>query len=60
MNDSDLISKLLSRDETAFEQVFKTHYKNLHAYAFTLLKDDMAAEEMVQNVFCKLWETKSW
>lgn len=56
MNDSDLISKLLSRDETAFEQVFKTHYKNLHAYAFTLLKDDMAAEEMVQNVFCKLWE----
>lgn len=47
---------LAQRDERAFEQVFKQHYKPLHAYAFTLLKDDAAAEEMVQNVFYKLWE----
>lgn len=39
-----------------FEQVFKTHFKGLHAYACTLLKDEVMAEEMVQNVFCKLWE----
>lgn len=51
-----LINRLCSRDETAFELVFKQHYKGLHAYAFTLLKDDDIAEEMVQNVFYKLWE----
>ena len=51
-----LIDKLSSKDEAAFEQVFKQHYKGLHAYAFTLIKDEAAAEEMVQNVFYKLWE----
>lgn len=43
---------------TAFENVFKNHFKSLHAYAYTIVKDEMAAEEMVQNVFCKIWERK--
>lgn len=47
---------LAQRDETAFEQVFKTHFKRLHAYAFTILKDEAEAEEMVQQVFFKIWE----
>ncbi|NIG57400.1 RNA polymerase sigma-70 factor [Chitinophaga sp. Cy-1792] len=48
---------VLEQDGTCtFEQIFKTHYKGLHAYACTILKDDIMAEEMVQNVFCKLWE----
>jgi RNA polymerase sigma-19 factor, ECF subfamily len=47
---------LSKRDEAAFEQVFKTYYRNLHAYAFTMLKDEAEAEEMVQQVFFKLWE----
>ena len=51
------IGILLSRkDESAFEQVFKTHFKNLHSYAFTILKDQDEAEEIVQQVFFKLWE----
>jgi RNA polymerase sigma-70 factor (ECF subfamily) len=52
-----VITGLLSeRNEKAFEQVFKSHFKNLHAYAATILKDDIMAEEMVQNVFFKMWE----
>lgn len=47
---------LARRDEQAFEQVFKTHFKSLHAYAFTILKDEAEAEEMVQQVFFKLWD----
>ena len=47
---------LAQKDETAFEQVFKTHFKRLHAYAFTILRDEVEAEEMVQQVFFKLWE----
>lgn len=47
---------LAQRDETTFEQVFKTHFKRLHAYAFTILKDEAEAEEMVQQVFFKIWE----
>lgn len=41
-----------------FEQVFKEHFKSLHAYACSILKDEDSAEEVVQNVFYKLWEKK--
>ena len=55
--ENETINTLLAqRDETAFEQVFKTHFKRLHAYAFTILRDEVEAEEMVQQVFFKLWE----
>jgi len=55
--ENDAIGTLLAqKDETAFEQVFKTHFKRLHAYAFTILRDEVEAKEMVQQVFFKLWE----
>jgi len=55
--ENESIGTLLGqKDETAFEQVFKTYFKRLHAYAFTILKNDVEAEEMVQQVFFKLWE----
>lgn len=45
-------------DEKTFEQLFKSHYQALYAYAFTLLKDDMQAEETVQGFFLKAWEKR--
>lgn len=51
-----IASLLLQKDEAVFEQVFKKYFKNLHAYAFTMLKDQEMAEEMVQQVFFKLWD----
>lgn len=44
--------------ETEFEQVFKSHFKALHAYACTILQEEAMAEEIVQQVFFKLWEKK--
>jgi RNA polymerase sigma-70 factor (ECF subfamily) len=49
-------SLLAQRDQTTFERLFKTYFKQLHAYAFTMLRDEADAEEMVQQVFFKLWE----
>lgn len=40
----------------AFEQVFKDYFKALHGYAMAILKDSDEAEEMVQQVFFKLWD----
>jgi RNA polymerase sigma-70 factor, ECF subfamily len=55
-SESGTIARLAQKDELAFEQVFKTHFKSLHGYALAILKDESTAEEMVQNVFFKLWD----
>lgn len=44
--------------ETYFEQLFKTYYKELLIYATTLVDAREAAEEIVQQVFYKLWEKR--
>jgi len=41
------------------EQLFKTHFKGLHAYAYIILRDSHLAEEIVQEVFVKLCERAS-
>ena len=57
---SDRLSPVLvnAGNEELFEQVFKSHFKSLHAYAYTILRDASTAEEMVQEVFYNLWEKK--
>jgi len=45
-------------DPALFEKVFKCYFKSLHLYACTIVKNETVAEEMVQNVFYKLWEKK--
>ncbi|HEY8929658.1 MAG TPA: RNA polymerase sigma-70 factor [Mucilaginibacter sp.] len=49
-----------SGTEAGFEYLFKTHFRELHAYAFSLLKDWDTAEEIVQAMFLKLWEKNEW
>ncbi len=56
LTEASLITGLQQRSEAAFQQVFTTWYRPLHAYAFTLLQEEAMAEEMVQSVFVKLWE----
>jgi RNA polymerase sigma-70 factor (ECF subfamily) len=38
------------------EQLFKTHFAGLYAYAYTILRDSHLAEEIVQEVFVRLYE----
>ena len=45
-------------DDQAFEQLFKAHYRGLHAYAHTILRNEHLAEEMVQGMFLKFWEKR--
>jgi RNA polymerase sigma-70 factor (ECF subfamily) len=59
LHDTGSVQHLAENGVTVFEQVFKSHFKSLHAYAFTMVKDEMAAEELVQQVFYKIWERKA-
>ena len=52
-NSATLLNK---RNHAAFEQVFKTYFKCLHSYAYTILKNDAEAEDIVQKLFVKFWE----
>jgi RNA polymerase sigma-70 factor, ECF subfamily len=56
LNDTHFIELLAKRDESAFEKVFKDNFKKLQSYAITIVSDENVAEEMVQNVFFKLWD----
>lgn len=42
-----------------FEDIFKSHFKDLVAYAFGILKDQQDAEDIVQEVFFSLWKRKN-
>ncbi|HYG40342.1 MAG TPA: RNA polymerase sigma-70 factor [Cytophagales bacterium] len=56
--ETDTIQLLIDGEESAFETVFKSHFKALHAYAYTILRDHEEAEEVVQAMFLRLWERK--
>lgn len=43
---------------SAYQELFMIHYKALTLTAYRLLNDTNAAEDIVQDVFCKLWEKK--
>lgn len=45
-------------DEKQFEQLFKQFYNPLYVYAYTIVNDEAAAEEVVQTIFLKLWEKR--
>ena len=46
-------------DDDTFELLFKTHFKALHAYGMSILRDEQEAEEIVQQVFLKFWEKRN-
>jgi RNA polymerase sigma-70 factor, ECF subfamily len=48
----------LNNSAQIIEDAFKAHFKGLHGYAQAIVKDELMAEEMVQNVFFKLWKNK--
>jgi RNA polymerase sigma-70 factor (ECF subfamily) len=53
-----LFEKIKSGDKKAFESLFKEHYLHLVAFANTFLHDMNNAENIVQNIFVKLWEKR--
>ena len=42
----------------SFQQAFQQHYEPLCQYAFTLVKEEEACEDIVQEIFLRVWEKK--
>jgi len=53
--DSPTIRRLIAGDEVAFREVYDCHGEQVYQLAFRFLKDTAWSEEVVQDVFLKLW-----
>lgn len=57
-DEKDLFEKIKKGDEKAFEILFHKYYGILSSFATKIIKNDVAAEEIVQDFFVKLWEKR--
>jgi RNA polymerase sigma-70 factor (ECF subfamily) len=56
--EQNILEALRHNDRQAFEQIFRDSYKPLKAYAFRFVNDLATAENMVQDIFLKLWQNR--
>lgn len=56
--DLELLERVKKGDEKAFETLFRTYYKSLCLFAHKILKDDIVAEEIVQDIYYYIWEKR--
>ncbi len=56
--DSKLVERLQKGDIEAFNAVFEKYGSRLFGFAFKYLKSKEEAEELVQDVFLKVWENR--
>jgi len=53
---SPILQRLKAGSEQAFGEVFQQYYRELAIVAFHLLKDEMEAEDLVQQLFIDIWD----
>jgi RNA polymerase sigma-70 factor (family 1) len=56
-DDEKIWRSIQRREGEAFDDFYKEHYKNFFLAAFNYLGDTGLAQEIVNDVFVKLWET---
>lgn len=54
-----ILNNLQTGDEKAFEYIFQSYFRRLFNYAHDLLHSNFVAEEIVADVFTKLWENRT-
>jgi RNA polymerase sigma-70 factor, ECF subfamily len=58
IRDTDIIRRISRGDVKQFESLFRSSYVSLVRYARTLIKDLDTAEEIVQDLFFRIWNDK--
>lgn len=54
----ELLSRLKKGDHAAFEEIFERYSKPLFQFSLSYLKSKEAAEDIVQEVFIKIWKNR--
>ncbi len=58
-SENALVEKLKNNSKSAFSAIFLTYYQDLVRFAFRFTKNLDLSEEIVQDVFIKIWEERS-
>jgi RNA polymerase sigma-70 factor, ECF subfamily len=56
--DNEIIGRIRNGDIIQFESLFRSFYISLVRYARTLIKDQDTAEEIVQDLFFRIWKDR--
>ena len=55
INNKLLVIELIKGNEKAFSELFNTYCNDVYAYSLSMLKNQVLAEEIVQDVFLNIW-----
>ncbi|MGV8092524.1 MAG: RNA polymerase sigma factor [Mangrovibacterium sp.] len=55
----ELLVRLKSDDVQAFDQVYEWYFHKLFSFISKILKDDQETEDIVQEIFVKIWESRN-
>jgi RNA polymerase sigma factor (sigma-70 family) len=55
-SDLQILERLHKRDETALEELLRTHIEPLRRHAISLLGDESEAMDVIMDAFIRLWE----
>lgn len=53
-----LLEQLRQGDERAFNTLYKVYFKPLYRKVFSVIKDEMIADELIQDLFLKVWQKR--
>ena len=56
--EKELIIRLIEGDAKAFERIYYKYVERVYYFAIRYLKDESETEEIVQEVFTKIWESR--
>ena len=56
MQPDDLILRLQKKDEKAFERLYELYSESIFGVINSVVRDEGAAEEILQDVFIKVWD----
>jgi len=56
---NELFDQIKAGDQKAFELLFSIYFARLNDFAKRVVKDDALSQDIVQDVFMKVWENKA-
>ncbi len=57
--DNEILSKIALKDSSVFDQLYRSQYRKLFLLSFKYTRNHQVAEEVVHDVFIKIWNRSS-